>query len=113
LQGIDSVPFEEFKRDMGEDAHIVEEIEKLYNSISFPSLSTRGEDAKPEFAELERAAEDAVQQANANIEHLQKELEKVQRDREMLKTATVDQMLENDPELRDEIDDEIERGEWY
>lgn len=112
-QGRDSVPFDHFRRELGEYSYIVDEIEQLYNQIEYPSLTRRGDEAAKEFAELEAAADEEVERAKASVAQVQQELEKVQREREMLKTATVEEMLEQNPELREEIDAEIERGEWY
>lgn len=107
------MPFEHYKKQLGEDGEIVDKLKESYEKIQVPKLSGLADHAAEELKHLEAEADKEVEEANERAKKIQEELERVRKQKEMLQTATVDEMLDSDPKLREEIDAEIERGEWY
>ncbi|CAM6117490.1 unnamed protein product [Calypogeia fissa] len=57
-------------------------------------------------------ATDLEEESKREIVRLDGELEKIRREKELLRTRTVDDYLRENPKLKEEIDDEVRNQNW-
>ncbi|KAL3683901.1 hypothetical protein R1sor_001923 [Riccia sorocarpa] len=92
---------------------IVDTFKSSFDALEVPDYEDK---YTPEFktkyeAMLEKATQ-LEEESKREIARLDKELEKIRKDKESLKTRTVDDYFRENPKLKEEIDNEIRAQKW-
>eukprot|EP00898_Chlorokybus_atmophyticus_P008919 jgi/Chlat1/9028/Chrsp94S00703 len=110
------IDWESFKKEL--DPKLVAVFQQAYESINLPSLTQDPEfkssidRVREAFENMEKEAEAITQAAKQRISELENELKTTLEEKEMLASASVDDILAREPDTAKQIDREIEEGNW-
>eukprot|EP00238_Polyblepharides_amylifera_P006287 CAMPEP_0196579054 /NCGR_PEP_ID=MMETSP1081-20130531/16884_1 /TAXON_ID=36882 /ORGANISM="Pyramimonas amylifera, Strain CCMP720" /LENGTH=180 /DNA_ID=CAMNT_0041898497 /DNA_START=104 /DNA_END=643 /DNA_ORIENTATION=+ len=106
------IDWEDHKKASGQP-ELVAKYEEAFKKLQVPKY--QGDDAakvSAHFAELEKEATIASAASEKRIIELEAELAQAQNAMSKLETITIDEILEEDPKLKEEVQSAIRAGEW-
>ena len=93
---------------------IVDMFEKAYASLKLPKYqSGEIEEVTKAFKELELEAKKSAELSLKRIAELELEMKALHEERESLERVTMDEIFEKEPEMREKINEQIKKDEWF
>ena len=71
------------------------------------------EETAAEFKKLVAEAQKVAKEAEARLVEIDAELEQIAADKQKLATITMDEVFEQEPKLKEEVEERIRNGQWY
>ena len=93
---------------------IVDKYKSALQGVKYPKYDGKDiEEAQALFKKLTDEAAALGAAAEKRLVEIDAELAQVAADKEKLSTITMDEVFEQEPELKAEFDEKIKKGEWY
>jgi F-type H+-transporting ATPase subunit d len=106
------IPWDYYKNTIS-DSKLVDSFKKQFEAIAVPyPEDTRTPYLNEQEKEANKLAQEAIAKSKVQVSKLEVELDKIKKQKPY-EDMTIDEFLDDHPDLKKEIDEEIKRGEWY
>ena len=93
---------------------IVDQFKAGLDGVKYPKYDGKEiEETAAEFKKLVAEAQKVATEAEARIVEIDAELAQIQADKTKLSTITMDEVFEQEPKLKEEVEERIRNGVWY
>lgn len=93
---------------------IVDQIRAEFEGREKPKYDGKAiRECEAQFEKLVADAEKIAVEADARIVEIDKELEELENDLDNLDEIDMDEVLEQDPKLKEEVEERIRNGKWF